>query len=299
MNNKHNIDDFYVGLLSVGSSLEVSPMHKSLVRTKLEKEVDKEINDLKKNGAKLIQRVDPGCWLNYADELSKFVKYKTMLTIFKKITDNEYLCLHDCKIYELDSVNRDRSNLDRNRDCFCRNLVSLNSLLPKTDYEKPEEITINEALDLYKKLYSKRFLYEDKELYDIKDFYIGDFEYCHGTCLSVIGDCYEYSPMLSANFMYETKHGCFFPERNNYRNSDNLYSVYTIKTLFLDKDNELINLYNNQSYPKKVTNIAKADESIIKTLESLTIKLDFNNIPYKDEKITINEALNKFKRIRK
>lgn len=296
---KYNIDDFYVGQLYVGRRLR-DMFDNSLRKKPYEKEIEEDIRMLCANGAKKIRRVNPEIDFKYADEIdnNRWIKYQPMLAIFYKINDIEYLCLNDNKKYEIDRENRE--NTGYNCDNFCKNLVSFSDLLPKVDYEKPSELTIDEALSLYKDLYSKRFLYEGRKLYDIKDFYIGDFEYCRGYFPRVLGgELYEYSPMLAANFIYESKLGIFFPEENDYRKTDHLHNIYTIKTLFLDKNNELINLVNNQVYPKKVTNIAKADESIIKTLESLSIKLYSSDIDLDKDEITIDEAIKKFKRIRK
>lgn len=72
----------------------------------------------------------------------KRLNYETLLTIFYKLDDYNYLCLHNGITYNSNGLS------------YFDDLVSLEDLLPKIDYDYPDKLNKNKALTLFNILFT-------------------------------------------------------------------------------------------------------------------------------------------------
>lgn len=149
---RYNINKFYVGELylshqtSYKGGNEFSDYIESI----------KKLSLLSFNGGIRFQK---DIFSRYID-FEKNKAYEGVLTIFYKSREG-YLCLHDGERYI------------PNDDSFCENLIPLSNLLPKIDFNIPNEISIKEAICLFDFLFKKKSKISNSSKYDINDFYIG------------------------------------------------------------------------------------------------------------------------------
>lgn len=265
---KDNINRFYVGELNF--SFDMMDPLKPLPVSKENQDKYRMYKKALRNGA-----IDLVSGTSF-DKVNFHTKklYKNVFTLFYKLDNGKYLCLHNGETYGY-----------LGSDYF-ENIKPLKDLLPKLGYDYPKEISLYEAGLLFKKaLYHKL---NDKTLFDINKFYTGTI------------DLLQSSVLINPNSLENI-------EFRNFNIIDNLL----LKELFIGpgysliKDNykyfygrydslfyrfrngDLYNINNNQLYEKDKL---KVMEHIIDIEEPLKNRLDKDEIKYENA-ITIPKVL--------
>ena len=162
---KYDIKNFYVGELYISTGISkplgLSPNKEITKENRIKYDIQ---NKTVMNGA-----ID----INNQFCLSKdngLRWYDGYLTIFYKV-NNSYICLHNGNTYRLTGED------------FCENLFRLDTLLPKISYNIPKEISNEDSLRLFEKLFNKNYEYKTEkfytnESYKLDNFYVGSLAFC-------------------------------------------------------------------------------------------------------------------------
>lgn len=288
---KYDIKNFYVGELYISTGLNGPLLSPNIEITK-ENRIKYNIqNTTTMNGA-----ID----INNHFLLSKYNGlrwYKGYLTIFYKINNNNYICLHNRNIYGLTGED------------FCENLFRLDRLLPKISYNCPKEISNKDVLRMFEQLFDKNNGYKTEkfytsELYKLDKFYVGSLAFCkQSTSLEFeIGerrtkniDTPQYYLLNKSDAHLSCITGCS-DEINNIE-----YDYSHFNTLFLKQEKGLYNLHNFQFYnsgtlERKHYYLHKPDESYYEWMLPLKEVLEDNNVKYNSDDITIPKALKLYRK---
>lgn len=257
--NKYPIENFYIGELYLYT--QFAGMTKgSYIPSGLEK-----IESFSKTGAINFQ---PDMISRYIDWENKR-EYTGFLTIFYK-EGNNYICLHDGKIYQL------------NTPIIIDNLTPINDLLPKIDSKRINQISMYDALELFDILFneSENQLYIEKDR-NITDFYVGDLtlreinpSHSMDTRINYVG--------LSQRLMLEKS----YLDVYSYEQESYINTVY--RCLFLKDGVDLYNIHNHQFY--------NPYEDSIENIIPLKEYLEEFEIKSPSKKTTIHKTLRLFKK---
>lgn len=220
-NAKYPITNFYIG------ELYLYKQFGNLLAGNCVKEGQNKINAFNQSGAINFQQ----------DSISKYIdweerrEYTGFLTLFYK-QGNQYICLHDGKIYKPNQPN------------IIDNLVLLSDLLPKIDANRITKISMHDALELFDTLF-KTSMDESKLYIDNKrpksNYFIGDIVLKERTPLEITDARIQYVN-LSHHFMLSKSNLEIYSfGRDNYSNT-----VY--RCLFLKDIVDLYNINNHQFY---------------------------------------------------
>jgi len=155
---KNDVENYFVGYLNIKkpylSHAEEKRGNDSIVKT---------INTTMENGAVNLNLVKFERLLHHDNNH----KYESLLSIFYRIDENHFMCLHNGIIYSLED-----------RD-YCSNLVPLIDVVPKIDFDLNSSISEDEAKKIFSGVFKKNN-FNFKKLHDIKDFYCGRLKICMG-----------------------------------------------------------------------------------------------------------------------
>jgi len=268
---KKDVENYYVGYLNIN-------------RPYLSFEEEKKGND---SGAKTINTtMDNGAVSLIAVKFEKLLrfdskhKYESWLSIFYRIDENHFMCLHNGIIYSLEG-----------RD-YCSDLVPLIEVVPKIDFDLGLSLTDDEAKRIFSGVFKKNN-FTFKELHDINEFYCGRLKVCMGYTekdkyhdLNVLRRV-----VLNANpILYDTSKGSFILEGNEEIDYINYQPIFLkiSKKLFYN-----INDYQNYTLginDDKLSNHIELDNPLSECLDSMGIKYP--------KKVTISKVLKLQKRIK-
>ena len=278
MMDNFNISNFYVGRLSL-----ISSNNNLMTRSGKSLGQDVYLNDsllLASSGAVRDSYVT-------ADGNNSIKKY---ISLFYRIDNNSYLCLHNNNIY-----------FSHNED-FCEDLVQISQLLPKLGYSKPINLTFDEALKLFNNLFKKSsdFTY-DNSLYNANDFYLATLNYCYANRLnmkshynkSIIHYNGGYSNNILSSKYSKVQDSIIW--KDNY--FDYYYNIYQCLFLDLHHGGEMYNLddYNVYSYIDVQNEVKLCGNSFYHSPVSLSDKAN----DYNKEAISVSEALKLQKKLTK
>jgi hypothetical protein len=165
---RYPIDNFYVGNLNLAF-----PKGNMLLFSVGAYKMN---NDEKKMKDLLFRTIENGA-INLVDlhmmsviNKNNSLLYIPLLSLFYKVDDNKYLCLHNGNTYEVNS-----------NESFCSDLYKISDVLPKFGYNLPKELSSLKASYLFKCLFDKkkRFPYNNDK-FNLNDFYLGGLDLCCG-----------------------------------------------------------------------------------------------------------------------
>lgn len=240
--------------------------------------------ELKLNGA-----------IDFQDRIFKKVNfnkdryYNGVLTIFYKINDNKYMCLHNGKTYSLTGND------------FCKNLIHLQYLLPKISYDIPTELSNIEALILFKNLFKTNFskIAYNNEKYSIDEFYVGNFNLPYKIHKN---NSFEYFNLAEKQILYksDSKLISFFGQYGkNYLISDkpDIFDYISSCCVFYRNNNDSlynINSFqycNNGTLKKEHLYYNESGESYYDYIIPFSEYLEENKLLYNKKEITIPKVL--------
>ena len=278
---KYPIDNFYVGNLNLAF-----PKGNILLRASGSYNMtneEKKIKDL------LFRTIDNGAInlveLHMAGFVSGNIVYLPLLSLFYKVDDNKYLCLHNGNTYETNG-----------NESFCSNLYKLSDIVPKFGYNLPKELSSLKVSYLFKCLFNKKknFPYDNTK-FDINDFYLGGLDLCCG-----YNDSNRGIPHVELNvptqiimFNQDIYKASGYGRKTISDNNEFVADYCVFDSIYLKLDEE--NYYNINNF--KIYNIDKYEPFSDKvTLKSL-LKLEK---PYYelDDKVSIPKVLKKQKSIK-
>lgn len=234
-----------------------------------------------------------------------------MLTIFYKDHD-DYICLHNTKKYTSDGFD------------YCENLVPLRDLMPKIGCNVPTDLSIRDSLCLFEHLFNRKKFnkgerMQDKTLYNIKDFYMGNLNLYNGFSPNEYSQKYHYShnpvkyhyhnlPQKYVLYNSGAQSSCLFgfkdKERDKYGDSIGSHDYATFRCLFLKlPDKSLYNIndfqiYDNGYLGKGCFSNIEVGKSYYDEMVSFPEVMEENNIKYGNDTITIQKVLKLSKNIK-
>ena len=278
---KYPIDNFYVGNLNLAF-----PKGNTLLRASGSYNMtneEKKIKDL------LFRTIDNGAInlvkLHIVGFVSGNIVYLPLLSLFYKVDDNKYLCLHNGNTYETNG-----------NESFCSDLYKLSDIVPKFGYNLPKELSSLKVSYLFKCLFNKKknFPYDNTK-FDINDFYLGGLDLCCG-----YNDSNRGIPHVELNVPTQIimfNQGIYkasgYGRKTISDNNEFVADYCEFDSIYLKLDEE--NYYNINNY--KIYNIDKYEPFSDKvTLKSL-LKLEK---PYYelDDRVSIPKVLKKQKSIK-
>lgn len=281
---KYDINNFYIGELFIGVPFSYIYLNNKHQETE-KKDCLLDIQKLQINHA--INCDDIFRYINH----DKKIRYTHFLALFYK-TNQGYLCLQNNKVYNTEGSD------------FCKNLYQLKNFLPKTDFNSNDNLTISQALKLFRYLYQNKNnrLYK-KKLYKIEDFYIGELNICTSFINKIYRDRFNYlnvAQIKMLKYITNKKAIQIFDTVNiNDTICYNKYNYLNFDTIFLKTNIGLLNLHNNQEYSvNKIeeNNIIVPGENFYENLSCFQEFIENNNIKYNKNTITIKKALDLFKK---
>lgn len=203
------------------------------------------------------------------NEDSKYF-YKSVFTLFYKLDNGKYLCLHNGNIY---------GNLQKD---YIENLSPLEDLLPKLDYVYPNKLSVLEALNLFKKSFQKKI--NGKTLFKIDRFYDGKIDLC--TSKYHENDEYHHINLIDSLLLKKLFIGAGYTlvrdeEQYNYQIFNSIFYRFSNGDLYNINNNQLYKA-NNQKVLERVINI---DPKV-----SLKDSLEEREIPFEEE-VSISKVL--------
>lgn len=302
MGKKYYIGNFYVGELYL--SHKFNGWDLKVGNTANHDEFYNKIKELYKNGAikfheNMIER-----FVDWNERRA----YEGILTIFYK-DDEECICLHNNKCYK-------QKDDKQNHDDFYANLMPLSTLLPKVDYNIPNEITKNGAMELFDLLFRKKLFESVGSLYyksnhNINDFYVGTFNLCAGFLPNNDERNYRFQYTNVAEKAILQKNGIDPYQMNakiiacikdGYPNFENCHTISSYKCLFLKKYKGMYNIHSYQICRKGIMGIMKdsdhdCEANYYENMKPLREVIAENDIYYNNDEITIPKAMVLFKKM--
>lgn len=280
---KYNIENFYVG------ELYLSYENNGIWNKSMEqKYVYNEISYLKSSGA-----------IDFEDGIFKKIIsnndriFKGVLTIFYKKNDNEYTCILNGNTYTLNGNN------------FCKNLVPISSLLPKVSYNTQKELTISQALKLFKYLfttnYSKTAYNNDK--YNINEFYIGNLNLVESLRKKdAYSNIKKYYNLPEQKILYKSdakivSYSGSYKKDTLTNDEPDFYDYVTMECVFKTlENNSMYNIHNFQIYENGISkkeHMLTVDDGVsyYDYMMPFSQYLDENKIIYKEKEISIPKVL--------
>ena len=273
MMDNFNISNFYVGRLSLESA------NNNLI-TKKENSLSWQ-DEFNKNLSLISSGAIKDNYVN--DDIHSTKKY---ISLFYRIDNNSYLCLHNNSIYYSHNKN------------FCEDLIPMSQLLPKLGYSKPINLTFEDALNLFNKLFKKNHDFKyDNSVFDINDFYLATLNYCYADRLNIK------SNVKHSKIHYNSDYSNYVLPSNYAKVQDHMiwkdkyfdyyYNVY--KCLFLDLHHggEMYNLndYKVYSHVDVQSETKLCGNSFYHSPVALSEEIHNNSKEYNNNTISISNAL--------
>ncbi len=265
---KDNINRFYVGELNI--SFDMMDPLKPLPVSKENQNKYQIYQKTLRNGA--IDLVTNTSFDKYNLHTKKL--YKNVFTIFYKLDNGKYLCLHNGIIYGY-----------LGSDYF-ENIKPLKDLLPKLGYDYPKEISFNDACLLFKKALHHKL--NDKTLFNINKFYTGTIDLLKSSVL-VYPNSLENSEFRNFNIIDNLllKELFIGPGYSLIKDNHRYYYKKYNSVFYKYNNGDLYNINNNQLYEG---NKVKVMEHFIDIEEPLKDRLDKDDIKY-DDITTVSKIL--------
>ena len=219
------------------------------------------------------------------------LSYDQFISLFYQVNPRKYLCLHNGKEYSF------RNGI------FIKEMVSLDNIVPKIDYCVKEQLSVNDALLLFYKLFysDHHFVYDDV-LFDLSRFYIGNLNLCtKAQNHSLDYDREIFYNTIQSNLTFMSSAQLFGSFSADYLSRIYYYEIY--RCLFLKfKNNELYNVCNYQNYPvtlisNKENNIFSPGESFCDSFVSFQEEMNRHQIHFDKKMISLRKALSIHKKI--
>lgn len=261
---KYPIEKFYVGKLNIGfkfGNLLVESIKPNLTKK------DYEQIDLKNKtiymGAISLLGIDK---LDGFTNWEERIRYDSLFTIFYKLDDNTYICLHNGEKFGLEGIN------------YCSALVPLTSCVPSISSKLNRDITPIEARRIFKILFKdeKKNLYRNTKLGPLAYFYHGKLELYTGN------DKEEAN--TAQRLMLRSKG--ISPYGGSIDRENRSYSHYDI-IAYVPSDNIIYNINDNRWYDSNLENL---ENSKIKLSSSLAADESYVSINSRNE-VTIPQVL--------
>ncbi len=279
---RYPIDNFYVGNLNIAfpkGNVLLQSIH-AYNMTNEEKKIMDLFYRTTNEGAINLERL-------HMDEVisnnNSFI-YKLLLTLFYRVDDNKYICLHNGNTYE-----------ENGNESFCSNLYKLSDVLPKFGYNIPKELSCLKASYLFNCLFKekKKFPY-NYDKFNINDFYFGNLDLCCGyNDINAVRSHAELNvPSQIILFKKELYNGSGYSKRINIGNDTFEADYCSFSSIYLKLDDE--NYYNIDNY--KIYNIDKCEPFCDKVILKRALK---DELPYNElgEFVTIGKVLKKQKTV--
>lgn len=279
-----NINNFYVGELyigeKVGSLLEGANAY-SDYEAKRKKEI------LEKKGA--IDFTSRYTFTSKMNPKNRLIHTGYICLFFKDY--NGYMCLMDHEIYKNTDIKY-----------FYKNLVPLVNYLPKVDFSVKQDISMLEALKLFRKLFDNPEQFYHKRLHDIRDFYVGNICKCEEIATSRFEKEKVRVPEQHLLHRSSAKHISFSSSNFSYDRDEPRYDYTTYQSLFLIHPSGLLNLNNHQIYTLGTLRkghfvLQEKGMDYYEWMESLSKFLGDNHIRGSIQQITIPKALKLVRKI--
>ena len=274
--DKCDVNNFYIGDLNINFNfnelLDIKP---------------KEIEEKNKKQKLIYSTIDNGAINLNGVKFEKTAffnkgnRYEVLLSIFYKVDDDHYLCLHN------------RNSYSFNGEDYCSSLVPLKEVVPKIDYELSKQISTNEALKIFNGVFKKNSYFTFTNLHDINEFYSGKLVLCMGyTEKARYHDLNALSRIIlnSNPEIYSLQVGSSVLEKNEETDYIRYPSIFSK----ID-DNLFYNINDYQNYVLEKSN-SKLDTNI-EIESSLGRYFDSHSIKY-PQKITISKILKLQKKIK-
>ena len=187
--------------------------------------------------------------------------YFYFITLFFKVSEEYFLCLHDDKVYSF--YGKD----------FCKDMIPLWNFLPQMGYSRPLNLSFDKALKVFNMLFNKNFSFPyNQSLFDIKNFYIGHLHICDNLLNRYM------EPILLSNYSWCCSDRDF--------DSETLYQC-----LFFDfhHNEEMYNFNDFQVYSKEA--FVQDNHNFYEHLIPLKDELEQNRIFYHQPLISIPKVL--------
>ena len=209
--------------------------------------------------------------------------YKCVYTLFYKMDDGKYLCLHNNEVYGLGGED------------LIYELTSFEEFLPKIDYYHSSKISFRDALILFDKIVNNKRINYSYIARDIKKYFLGTMEICDE--IVAYQNMYPYCKENYNVNMIE-----HVPLRNLYlrdgqsRLIDNkTHNLKVFKSIFyLINDDTLYNLNNHILYSINNMNTPNRTITLNKNMQDV-----FNRYRIGDSDVTIGKVLKLEKKLLK
>ena len=266
---KNDVEKYYVGYLNIHvpySTIEETLKKENDAKTKI-------INSTMDNGAISLKSV------KFERLLNKH-KYESMLSVFYRLDEDHFMCLHNGIIYSLEGSD------------YCSELVPLIEVVPKIDFDLSLLVTNDEVKKIFSGVFKKNN-FTFKELHDIKDFYCGRLKICMGYTEK---DKYHDLNVLrrvalnSNPILFESSKGSSILEGNEE------IDYINYQPIFLQISKKLFyNVNDYQNYTLRTNDDKKSNHLEIET--PLSVRLKSLGIKY-PKKVTISKVLKLQKKIK-
>ena len=249
---KYPIDNFYIGKLNIefprNNAHHITCWGGLLNPT--ERELYKFVQTLVNNGAIDLDKMSIFTYIN-----NTLFRYTPLLTIFYKMDNDKYVCLHNGNSY----------STDNNNGIFCDELFKLSDCVPRFGFNLPNELSIYYAIKIFNILFSmKKKMPYNNDKYNIDYFYSGELYFCDGYYDS---NKRYHELNIPVHILLQKQDLCRYNGLKRVitvNNEENELSYSAYKSVFLRLDDE--NYYNLNTY--KIYNISEyndfSDKVIIK-----------------------------------
>ena len=281
---KYPTDNFYIGNLNVAlPRTNIIMAACGAEPTNEEKQVLHLMLDTVSNGAVHLEQM----FRRRINNSQSNYRYNTLLTLFYRVDEDKYLCMHNGYVYS-----------PKSEDTYCDQLVPLSQTVPKFAFSLPNEITKHQAYSITRKLFMKNSynnnLYNNDK-FNLDDFYLGNLELCTGYREKDVFGEYNSKSVLERillnghkNLYCQSGYSRIFTIDDIEYEAD--YSDYW--SIFLKIDDE--NYYNINNY--RIYNIELCEPFIDKVTLKYPIKL-FDDYCDLSDQITIPKIIKKQKSI--
>lgn len=252
--NHISIEKIYVGKLNLGFRFGNLLVPKKLTNHDHE-QLNLEFNTLA-NGAISLSNISFIDLTNWDER----IRYDSIFTMFYKLDEDTYICLHNGNTYHLKGDN------------YCSDLVPLITCIPEIASKVDNKISCSKARSIFNILFKdkNKTLYNNKDKYLLECFYYGNLELYTGNDKEDANIAQRL--MLSAKGIYSW--GGYTTK------DDKSYSFYDVIVLSLE-DGKIFNLNENKMYDSNATNSKIRLSSSLVDEEFYTSRIheDKNTIP--------------------
>ena len=232
---KYDINNFYVGILNFPLSMG-SILHKDIV-PKEDKDKKGEFDNTVLGGAIDLRLYESGDDIEWHSRIHTIKLY----TIFYKVDDVHYFCLHNRNYYN-------------NSGIYCDNLVKIIEVLPKIDVIYDNSLSFGEAVKLFKYLFccnNLKICKSSKTNFKIENFYQGTTSLCKSYYTEGANAFNSKSHFMNLPERLIYSNNMFLFQESGYskRSEDNIeYSFNNYNTVFIKTPNDKYYSLNDYNF---------------------------------------------------